>query len=165
VNWALETLGIKSLALRAPHELSDGQKQRVAIAGSLVMGQKVLILDEPTSLLDPFTAQNLIDLIKRLNGELGITVLVVEHRLDLTSRIANRLVVLDQGRIVFDGEPRRIMYSANLSLFGVTVPTVVRTAKLIRSEGIISQNSEPITPDELSQMLEPQYQGSLKTQQ
>jgi energy-coupling factor transporter ATP-binding protein EcfA2 len=157
VDWALEALEIKELSLRAPHELSDGQKQRVAIAGSIVMGQKILILDEPTSLLDPFTAQNLIQFIRKLHDELGITVLIVEHRLDLVSRIANRLVVLDEGRIVYDGEPRKIMYCSNLSVYGVTEPTIVRTAKLLDLDAIVSGKSSPISPDELAADLKGDY--------
>ncbi len=148
VDWALDILGIRELSLRAPHELSDGQKQRVAIAGSIVMGQKVLILDEPTSLLDPYTARNLIQTIKNLHDDLGITVLIVEHRLDLVSQIANRLVVLDQGRIAYDGEPRKILYSSNLSAYGVTEPTIVRTAKLL-SLSSASYQPYPISPEEL----------------
>ncbi len=150
VNWALDVLGIRDLALRAPHELSDGQKQKVAIAGSIVMGQKVLILDEPTSLLDPYTATTVVQLIKRLHDELGITLLIVEHRLDLVSKIANRLIVIDDGKIVYDGNPRNVLYSANLSLYGVNEPTIVRMAKLLSSENLISRNSSPISSDDLA---------------
>lgn len=150
VDWALEVLGLRDLALRAPHELSDGQKQRVAIAGSIVMGQKILILDEPTSLLDPFTANNVVHLIKKIHDEFGITILIVEHRLDLVSKIANRLIVVDEGRIVFDGPPRNVLFSANLSLYGVNEPTIVRAAKLLNSEGLISPNLFPISSEELA---------------
>jgi energy-coupling factor transporter ATP-binding protein EcfA2 len=163
VNWALDVLGIGALSLRAPHELSDGQKQRVAIAGAIVMGQKILILDEPTSLLDPYTAQNLIELVKKLHDELDITVLIVEHRLDLVSRIANRLVVLDRGRVVHDGKPRDILYSSNMAILGVNEPTIVRTAKLLRREGAISQNSLPVTSSELSDALRPESTPSITT--
>ena len=74
VNWAMDVLKIRDLALRAPHELSDGQKQRVAIAGVVAMKPKILILDEPTSLLDPFTARELVDLVLKLRDDLGMTV-------------------------------------------------------------------------------------------
>jgi energy-coupling factor transporter ATP-binding protein EcfA2 len=162
VDWALDVLGIRELSLRAPHELSDGQKQRAAIAGAIVMGQKILILDEPTSLLDPFTARSLIELVKKLHDDLGITVLIVEHRLDLISKVANRMIVLDQGRIVHDGDPRDVMYSSNLSVLGVTEPTIVKTAKLLRRDGIISGDSAPITANELSQALQPRMPSLFK---
>jgi energy-coupling factor transporter ATP-binding protein EcfA2 len=131
VDWAMDTLGIRQLALRAPHELSDGQKQRVAIAGVIAMRPKILILDEPTSLLDPFTALELVNLVKDLQGKLGITVLIVEHRLDLISKIANRMIVIDKGRIVHDGSPRDVLYASDVSQYGVSEPTVVRLAKIL----------------------------------
>jgi energy-coupling factor transporter ATP-binding protein EcfA2 len=157
VDWALQQLGISNLSLRAPHELSDGQKQRVAISGSIVMGQKILILDEPTSLLDPYTARELIEFIKRLHDELQITILIVEHRLDLVSKIANRLVVIDKGRIVHDGDPRKIAYSDTLSVYGVTEPVIVRTAKLLNLGGRIPTNLRPIGAEELATELQSNY--------
>ncbi len=149
VDSAMEMLGIKHLALRAPHELSDGQKQRVAIAGVVAMRPKILILDEPTSLLDPHTARDLVVLVKDLHDRLGITVLIVEHRLDLVAQIANRVIVLDGGKIVYDGEPRQVLYNSDISLYGVTEPTVVRLAKLLPLE----RNSFPISSSELGEQV------------
>ena len=83
VDEVMNLLGITPLALRAPHELSDGQKQRVALAGVLAMRPRLIILDEPTSLLDPQTASELVALIHTLNKEAGLTFVVVEHRLEL----------------------------------------------------------------------------------
>ncbi|MHB1908175.1 MAG: energy-coupling factor ABC transporter ATP-binding protein [Nitrososphaerales archaeon] len=151
VDWALSILDIKHLALRAPHELSDGQKQRVAIAGSLAMGQKILILDEPTSLLDPFTAKELIEVVKVLHDTYGITVLIVEHRLDLVARIASRVVVMDQGRVVADGEPKKVMYSENLSDYGVRDPTIVSAVKLIGNNKL--KEAMPFSPQDLADSL------------
>ncbi|MDA4111336.1 MAG: ATP-binding cassette domain-containing protein [Thaumarchaeota archaeon] len=135
VDWAMELLQIKSLALRAPHELSDGQKQRVAIAGVLAMKPKILILDEPTSLLDPFTAKSLVNLIRDLRSTLGITVLIVEHRLDLVAKICDRMVVVDKGTVVLEGSPREILSKTDVSLFGVTEPTIVKLSKRLSLEG------------------------------
>lgn len=149
VDSSMEMLGIKHLALRAPHELSDGQKQRVAIAGVVAMRPKILILDEPTSLLDPHTARDLVVLVKDLHDRLGITVLIVEHRLDLVAQIANRVIVLDGGKIVYDGEPRQVLYNSDISLYGVTEPTVVRLAKLLPLE----RNSFPISSSELGEQV------------
>ena len=149
VDWAMEILGIKQLALRAPHELSDGQKQRVAIAGVIAMRPKILILDEPTSLLDPHTAKDLVQLVKDLHDRLGITVLIVEHRLDLVAQIANRIIVLEGGKIAYDGEPRQVLYNSNISLYGVTEPTVVRLAKLLSFE----RNEFPISANELAEQI------------
>ncbi|MGI0084227.1 MAG: energy-coupling factor ABC transporter ATP-binding protein [Nitrososphaerales archaeon] len=149
VDWAMEMLGIKHLALRAPHELSDGQKQRVAIAGVIAMRPRILILDEPTSLLDPHTARDLVKLVKELHDKLGITVLIVEHRLDLVAQIANRVIVLDEGKVVHDGKTRQVLYDSEISLFGVTEPTIVRLAKLLP----IERRGFPISAVELLDQL------------
>jgi energy-coupling factor transporter ATP-binding protein EcfA2 len=150
VDWALNTLGIKDLALCAPHELSDGQKQRVAIAGVIAMKPSVLIFDEPTSLLDPYTARSLIQLIQELHKNLAITILIVEHRLDLVSKIADRLVVIDEGKIVFDGTPRQVLYESNVSLYGVSEPAIVKLAKLL---GTPTRYDNPLSAPELAHFL------------
>jgi energy-coupling factor transporter ATP-binding protein EcfA2 len=145
VDWALELLKIKHLALRSPHELSDGQKQRVAIAGVIAMRPKILILDEPTSLLDPFTAKTLVEVVLELRAMLGMTILIVEHRLDLVAKISDRLVVLDKGRIAFSGKPREVLSKTDVSLYGVTEPSVVKLAKLLTKSGL----DLPLDPEEL----------------
>ncbi len=122
-------LKIRNLALKAPHELSDGQKQRVAIAGVIAMKPKILILDEPTSLLDPFTARELVELVSKLRDDLGITVLIVEHRLDLVARVCDRMVVVDGGRIILEGSAREILSKADVYGYGVTVPAIVKVGK------------------------------------
>lgn len=149
VDWAMDLLNIKQLALRAPHELSDGQKQRVAIAGVLAMKPKILILDEPTSLLDPFTARSLVNLVWELRAKLGITVLIVEHRLDLVSKICDRIIVIDKGRIVLAGSPKEVLSKTDVSQYGVTEPTIVKLAKLLALGGI----DLPINPEELRERL------------
>ena len=149
VDWVLDLLQIKHLALRAPHELSDGQKQRVAIAGVIAMKPKILILDEPTSLLDPFTAKSLVDLVRNLRLSLGITVLIVEHRLDLVAKICDRIVVMDKGSIVLSGSPKEVLSNAEVSIHGVTEPTIVKLAKSLSMGGA----SLPIDPEELQVSL------------
>ena len=85
VNWALQTTEIEELRERAPHELSGGQQQRVAIACVLAMRPDIMVFDEPTSFLDPMGARKIFEVINQLNKKLGITVILVEHRLDLAS--------------------------------------------------------------------------------
>jgi len=135
VDWAMDLLQIRHLALRAPHELSDGQKQRVAIAGVIAMKPKILILDEPTSLLDPFTASTLVQLIEKIRNELGMTVLIVEHRLDLVSKICDRIIVVEDGAVVFEGKTRDVLSETEISHFGVTEPTIVKLAKRLGIKG------------------------------
>ncbi len=153
VDEAMSLLDITDLALRAPHELSDGQKQRVALAGVLAMRPKLVILDEPTSLLDPKTAAELVDLVARLRKDLGTTFVVVEHRLDLLVKIADRLVVMSEGRKVLEGRPGDVLFGEEAEAYGVTVPSVTRVQKMLAADGIVSK-AGLMTPEELAAAAE-----------
>jgi energy-coupling factor transporter ATP-binding protein EcfA2 len=137
VDEAIGLLGIENLSQRAPYELSDGQKQRVALAGVLAMRPKLIILDEPTSLLDPKTAMELVDLVARLRKELGTTFVVVEHRLDLLVRVANRIVVMNAGAKVLDGTPRDVLFGEDADGYGVAVPAVTRVQRMLAKDGLV----------------------------
>ena len=149
VDEAMRLLGITDLALRAPHELSDGQKQRVALAGVLAMRPKLVILDEPTSLLDPKTAAELVGLVARLRKELGTTFVVVEHRLDLLVKVADRLVVMSEGRKVLEGTPSEVLFGDKAEGYGVAVPAVTRVQKMLVRDGFIPRGGL-LTPEELA---------------
>lgn len=136
-DWAMNLLGISDLAKRSPSELSDGQKQRVAIAGSLVMDPKILVLDEPTSLLDPKTALEVVQLVKRLNQELGITVVLVEHRFELVAQIASRFVVISEGRVWADGKPEEVLFKDGLEEIGLSPPPIVQIERKLRERQFI----------------------------
>jgi energy-coupling factor transporter ATP-binding protein EcfA2 len=152
VDEAMRLLGVTDLALRAPHELSDGQKQRTALAGVMAMRPKLIILDEPTSLLDPKTALEVVSLIERLNRELGITFIVVEHRLELLIPIADRLVVMDGGSKVMDGAPLDVLADARVEAYGVSVPPISRLYNALSKEGVVLPKV-PETPEEMAEEL------------
>jgi energy-coupling factor transporter ATP-binding protein EcfA2 len=141
VNYALSKLKIEHLERRSTYELSGGEKQLVAIASIVAMKPDILVLDEPTSELDPFGAARIVRILKELNRE-GITIIVAEHRLDLFAPSSNRLLVVHEGRIKFDGDPREILYDDPHSL-GVKPPGVVKFAKNYGVKG------RPLTVGEL----------------
>ncbi len=153
VEEAMRLLEIGELALRAPHELSDGQKQRVALAGVLAMRPRLVILDEPTSLLDPKTAAELVALVARLRKELGTTFLVVEHRLDLLVKVADRIVVMNEGRKVIEGTPRDVLFGDEAEGYGVAVPAVTKLQKMMARDGFVRQD-ELLSADGLAEALE-----------
>jgi energy-coupling factor transporter ATP-binding protein EcfA2 len=153
VDEAIGLLGIGDLAQRAPHELSDGQKQRVALAGVLAMRPRLIILDEPTSLLDPKTAMELVDLVARLRKELGTTFVVVEHRLDLLVRVADRIVVMDAGAKVLDGTPRDVLFGEDADGYGVSVPAVTRVQKMLAKSGL-APDDKLLSAGELASVVE-----------
>jgi energy-coupling factor transporter ATP-binding protein EcfA2 len=152
VDEAMGLLGITALAQRAPHELSDGQKQRAALAGVIAMRPKLIILDEPTSLLDPKTALEVVSLIEKLNRELGITFIVVEHRLELLIPIAHRLVVMDGGAKVMDGPPQDVLADDRVEGYGVGVPPIAKLYNALSKDGVRLRKA-PQTPEEMAEEL------------
>ena len=140
VDRAMRLMGVTELAGRAPHELSDGQKQRVALAGVVAMNPKLIILDEPTSLLDPKTALELVNQLERLRRENGTTLVVVEHRLDLLVTVADRIVVMNEGTKALDGAPRDVLFGDLAGGYGISVPAITRVQKLLARDGKISAN-------------------------
>jgi energy-coupling factor transporter ATP-binding protein EcfA2 len=150
VQWAMRATGVFDLRDKAPHELSGGQQQRAAIAGVIAMRPSILVLDEPTSFLDPKSAEDIVSVIAKLGDDLGLTILLVEHRLDIVSRYAGRVIVMDGGKIRLDGPPRQV-YNDQARLIGIGLPRVTMLAHLLRKEGLNLPN--PITVEEASDEL------------
>ena len=151
VDWALDVTGISNLKDKPPYELSGGQQQRAAIAAVLAMQPKVMILDEPTSFLDPKSALEILEVISDLNKKLGITIILVEHRLDIVSKHANRVIVMDSGRIVLDGTPKDV-YGEHARLIGIGLPRVTALFNLLQKDGI-QFTQTPATVDEAVDVL------------
>ena len=152
VDWALKIAGIYDLRNRAPYELSGGQQQRAAIASVLAMDPEVIVLDEPTSFLDPVGAEQIFEVIGRLNKDLGKTIVLVEHRLDLASKYANRVIIMHDGRIVLDGDPRKIFVSEETRLIGVGIPKATLLYKILKSRGV-NLRETPLSSDEACRFI------------
>jgi energy-coupling factor transporter ATP-binding protein EcfA2 len=116
--------GISDLAQRSPFALSGGQQQRLALASMLVMRPKVLVLDEPTSQLDPVGTREIFAVIHTLSQQ-GMTVIMAEHKLEWVATFAHRVIVLDAGRIMLDGPPATVLTSPLLESIGQTRYTAV----------------------------------------
>ena len=124
-------------AQRSPFELSGGQMRRVAIAGVLAMESKVLILDEPTAGLDPRGRDRILDMVKQLHAQGGVTVIMVSHSMDDISRLAPRLIVMNKGRLVADGTPRELFRQVGMmESVGLGVPQATKLCALLRKRGI-----------------------------
>ncbi len=154
VDWAMDLTGITDLRDRSPHEMSGGQQQRVAIAAVLAMQPEIIVLDEPTSFLDPLSAQKIFDVIHDLNKTLGITVILVEHRLDLTARYADHIIIMDQGKVRLDGDTREILSSEETRLIGVGIPKATLLYELLQKEGANLPDTTPLSSEELAKMLQ-----------
>lgn len=134
VDSILKDLGLESLALRAPHTLSGGEKRLVSLAGILIMHPRYIAFDEPTAFLDPVSRLSVLRTMKRLHGE-GIGIIHITH--DTHDMIdANRLVVMDKGRIIMDGPPRNVLLkmAENHESF-ISLPPVMELLHNLKGRG------------------------------
>ncbi|MFC2031561.1 ABC transporter ATP-binding protein, partial [Chloroflexota bacterium] len=130
--WALEIVRLDGLEDRTPSQLSGGQKQRVAIASSLVVKPQIMVLDEPTSQLDPLGSEDVFSVLRQLNEELGLTIVLATHKGEQVACFADRVVVLDQGRIVAQGTPAEVFSQVSLlDRVHIQVPAVTRVEAAI----------------------------------
>lgn len=152
VEEVMEILGIHDLRSRPPDELSSGQQQKVAIASILAMRPKILVLDEPTSELDPRSAAEILEFVESINEKEKITIVLTEHRLENTAQYADRIVVISDGKILHDGPPREVLEIEDLLDVGVNIPKVTQLALALRKKGI-RLKTLPLNTKEMSSML------------
>ena len=135
VDNALKAVGMESFMLHAPHQLSGGQKQRIAIAGVIAMEPECIVLDESTAMLDPAGRREVLDTVRRLNREKGITIVLITHHMD-EAAMADRLIVMDGGEMVMDGVPGEILTRREeLRAIGLDVPHTVDLLHGLREDG------------------------------
>ena len=147
VDECLEIVNMTKYAQSSPSKLSGGQKQRVAIASVLAMNPEILILDEPTAMLDPKGRSEVIKTIKMLNEEKDITVVLITHYMDEAAQ-SDRTVVIDDGEIVLDGTPKEVFKNVEkLKSLGLDVPQVTELAYELRKMGI-EISDDVLTVDE-----------------
>ncbi len=159
IEEALDTAGIAGLRFRRLHELSGGEKQKVAIASVLALHPEVLVLDEPTSELDPQSAEEVLEILERLNDELGITIILIELRLDRVIHLVDRMLVISEGKIMADGHPREVLSRIEIDGLGIGVPPVVRLMQRLRSAGLVL-DSLPLTVKEARLSLQKTLQAT-----
>ena len=136
VDEALEMVGMSKYATHAPHLLSGGQKQRIAIAGVIAMRPNCIVMDEPTAMLDPVGRREVIETVKRLNQQYGMTVVLITHHMDEAAQ-AQRLVVMSRGKIVLDGPPKEVFSQVErLKAVDLAVPDTVELCWQLDQAGL-----------------------------
>lgn len=136
VNESLQKVGMTAYRYHSPNKLSGGQKQRVAIAGILAMKPEIIVLDEPTAMLDPNGRKEVIRTVRELNRQEGITILLITHYMEEVID-ADRVLVMDNGKLVMDGTPRDIFSRIDeLKQYRLDVPQVTELAWELKKEGI-----------------------------
>ena len=148
VDESLKAVNMYDYRLHAPSQLSGGQKQRVAIAGIIAMRPKYIVLDEPTAMLDPSGRAEVLQTIKKLKEDFGITIILITHYMEEAVQ-SDRVVVIDDGKILLDGTPKDVFsYYDILKKVGLDVPQVTEVAYQLNSLGI-DIKSNVLTEDEL----------------
>ncbi len=138
VDNALKTVGMYEHRLKAPNKLSGGQKQRVAVAGIIAMKPMCIVLDEPTAMLDPSGRREVMNTVKKLNKEEGITIVLITHYMDEAVQ-ADRVVVMDDGQIKLDDTPRNVFAKVDeIKALGLDVP---QSTELVYRLGIKCENT------------------------
>lgn len=141
VDDALKAVGMYDYRKHEPHKLSGGQKQRVAIAGMIAMLPECLVLDEPTAMLDPQGRREVMDTVRRLNQERGMTIVFITHFME-EAAAADRVIVMDNAKIVMDDTPKAVFcQEKRLRKIGLTVPKAAELANALRESGV------PLPPD------------------
>jgi energy-coupling factor transporter ATP-binding protein EcfA2 len=152
VDQALELTGLAALAERSPFALSGGQQQRLALAAILVMRPPLLVLDEPTSQLDPQGARELFQVLASLAAAGETAVVLAEHKLEGIAAHADRLLVLAEGRLVADGPPAELLASDHLESWGLRPTAYTQAARLAAGRGLLPAGARP--PVTLEQAVE-----------
>jgi len=147
VEDAMKLTGISDLADRSPYSLSGGQQQRVALTSILVMQPKVLVLDEPTSQMDPIGTREVFGVIRTM-AEKGMTVVLVEHKLEWIANFADRVIALHEGQILLDGKPRDVLTSDALTDKGFGISRYTSVARKARDMGLWKLDKLPVTLEE-----------------
>ena len=136
VDDALRRVGMYDFRLHAPHLLSGGQKQRIAIAGVLAMQPEILVLDEPTAMLDPYGRREVLSTVEELRAETGMTVLLITHHMDECIQ-ADRVIVISDGEMALDGTPAEVFSQVEtMRALGLGVPATTETLWELRKAGV-----------------------------
>ncbi len=171
LGFALENLGVPSekirtkietiinqfqlnhLRMKAPYELSGGEQQRIAIASVLTLDPDILILDEPTSNLDPAAAEKMMHFLKELNSSHQKTIILIEHRLELVVPLINRMIIMDHGEIILDGPPEEVLLDEKISQINIGLPKMIQLYKELKEAGLHFEKV-PLTPTEFAQEIQ-----------
>ena len=147
VNDAMKLTGISDLADRSPYSLSGGQQQRVALTSILVMHPKVLVLDEPTSQMDPIGTREVFGTIRTM-AENGMTVVLAEHKVEWIAQSADRVIALHEGNILLDGKPQEVLTSDLLTDKGFGISRYTSVARKAKELGLWRKSQLPVTLEE-----------------
>lgn len=147
VKWAIEVTELQGLENKAPQNISTGQKKRAALAGVLAMKPQVIVLDEPMANLDPRTASKILTLLLQLNKELGLTLIIATHDVDLVPLFADEICILNKGQIVLQGKPQEVFSQADvLRSMDLRLPRITHLFEILSKRNqLLTDKQFPLT--------------------
>jgi energy-coupling factor transporter ATP-binding protein EcfA2 len=147
IKQSLDTVGLGGLEERSPFALSGGQQQRLSIASALAMQPSILVMDEPTSNVDPIGKDEVFAVAAKLNKERKMTVIMAEHEVEVMAGYADRVILMHEGEVILNGTPEEVF--SNVSLIkelGLRTPQVTEYAQRLEQEGILQFDGKyPVT--------------------
>jgi energy-coupling factor transport system ATP-binding protein len=153
LEWVTQLTGLEKMLLKPPYELSGGQKQRVALAAVLAMTPKILILDEPTTMLDPISRRRVFDVLAKLKNEQHNTIIVIEHNLENLIPLADRMVLLSDNKLILEDETHAFFQNMELlTKEGIYPPGALRFFYELKKAGHTNAPI-PVTVPEASRQL------------
>ncbi|GAP16166.1 energy-coupling factor ABC transporter ATP-binding protein [Levilinea saccharolytica] len=161
IHEVLDIVGLSGLGDRSPFELSGGQQQRLSIAAALAMRPQILVMDEPTSNVDPIGKEEVFAVAAKLNRERKMTVIMAEHEVEVMAAYANRIIVMDHGEVILNGTPTEVFSQLDvLEKAGLRVPQVTEMAYRLEHDRSAHWNSVyPVTTEEAFQRIAPLFGG------
>ncbi|MFN2145626.1 MAG: energy-coupling factor ABC transporter ATP-binding protein [Anaerolineales bacterium] len=161
IKEALDTVGLSGLEDRSPFGLSGGQQQRLSIASALAMKPSILVMDEPTSNVDPIGKEEVFAVAAKLNKERKMTVIMAEHEVEVMAAYADRVILMHKGEIVLNGTPQEVFSNVELiKELGLRTPQVTEYAHRLEQEGVIQLDGKyPVTIDQAEQAVGKLFAG------
>ncbi len=163
VEDALLSVGMLEFADKPIHNLSFGEKKRICLAGVLAMGPDIMLLDEPTSCLDPMGVNSIMQNLKKLNKENGITMIMTTHSVDLVPVFIDRVVILNKGHITLDGNPEEVFSHAEaITDAKLRLPHIGQLFEALRNKDALNFNGLPLTIGEAREEIKNILSDELK---
>jgi cobalt/nickel transport system ATP-binding protein len=155
VKWALESTEISDLENKSPNNLSGGQKRRASLAGVLAMKPEIIVLDEPMANLDPRTSSKVLDLLQQLNKDLGMTLIIATHDVDLVPLFADKIAILNKGQIALQGPPKEVFSQPDvLRSIDLRLPRITHLFEILsKKNDLLTNNEYPLTIGEARKQI------------
>lgn len=162
IKWALKVVGMEGYEEKSPHNLSGGQKKRIALASVLAMKPKVLVLDEPTAALDPRGVYKLIELLDYINKQLNITLIFSTHDVDIVPLLANKVYLMDKGKILCSGNTKEVFKNKELlRSINLRLPRVAHLLEILCADRELEMEDLPLTIGEARRVLINLLEGNI----